>query len=103
VKSSSVTAYIALDAVTRQIEGIAKVNGRGSFTYKVIVVDNGEPGRNDVFSLELSNGYQVSGTLSGGNIQLHTRCGPSHDKGDREQYDDRQEREGHDSCDSDRD
>ncbi len=102
VKSTSVTSYLVIDAVTRQIEGVAKVNGQGSFTYKVIVVDNGEPGRNDVFSLELSNGYQVSGTLSGGNIQIHTRCGPSHDKGRHETYDDREEKKGHDSCDDDR-
>jgi hypothetical protein len=74
VKSSSVTAYIVIDAVTRQIEGVADINGSGSFTYKVIVVDNGEPGRNDSFSIELSNGYSASGTLKGGNIQLHKDC-----------------------------
>lgn len=74
VKSTSVTAYILLDSVTRQIEGAAKVNGKGSFTYKVIVVDNGEPGSNDSFSIELSNGYKASGVLVGGNIQLHKNC-----------------------------
>lgn len=74
VKSSSVTAYIVIDAVTRQIEGVASVNGSGSFTYKVVVVDNGEPGRNDSFSIELSNGYNASGALKGGNIQLHKDC-----------------------------
>lgn len=74
VKSTSVTGYFVIDAVTRRIEGIAKINGQGSFTYTVVVVDNGEPGRNDSFSLELSNGYSASGNLSGGNIQLHTKC-----------------------------
>jgi hypothetical protein len=84
VKSTSVTAYIVIDSVTRQIEGRAKVNGRGSFKYTVIVVDNGEPGRNDSFSLELSNGYNKSGTLKGGNIQLHKSCsdGDDHDNDD---------------------
>jgi hypothetical protein len=90
--------------VTRQIEGIAKVNGKGSFTYKVIVVDNGERGRNDFFSLELSNAsgysYSASGTLKGGNIQLHTKCGES-DKQDKESYDDNDERDGHKNCDND--
>src|SRR5688572_27396875 len=47
VKSTSVTAYIYIDAVTRQIEGVAKVNGGDSFNYKVIVVDKGEPGTSD--------------------------------------------------------
>lgn len=73
VKSSSVTAYVVIDEVTRKIEGIATINGQGSFTYTVIVVDNGEPGRDDTFSIELSNGYSNSGTLSGGNIQLHSK------------------------------
>lgn len=74
VKSTSVTAYTILNALTRQIEGVANVNGKGSFTYKVIVTDNGEPGRQDIFSLELSNGYSASGVLEGGNIQLHQKC-----------------------------
>jgi hypothetical protein len=103
VKSTSVTAYIFIDPVTRQIEGLAKVNGKGSFTYKVVVVDNGEPGRNDVFSLELSNGYSISGTLKGGNIQLHTKCGDSHDNYDQEKDDDKDERDGNNNCDNDHD
>jgi hypothetical protein len=106
VKSTSVTAYIVIDPVTRQIEGFAKVNGKGSFAYTVVVVDKGEPGRNDFFSLLLSNNYSASGTLKGGNIQLHTKCGDSHDKDgkdDKENYDDKDERDGHDNCDHDSD
>ena len=82
VKSTSVTAYIAIDAHTRQIEGTAKINGQGSFTYKVIVVDNGEPGRNDHFSIQLSNGYSATGTLGAGNIQLHNECDESDNEDD---------------------
>jgi len=82
IKSTSVTAYLIIDAVTRQIEGVANVNGQGAFTYKVVVVDNGEPGRNDRFSIELSNGYSASGTLQGGNIQIHKKCDGSEDKDD---------------------
>lgn len=100
VKSTSVTNHLYIDAVTRQIEGIAKVNGYGSYTYKVVVVDNGEPGRNDSFSLELSNGYSASGTLKGGNIQLHMKCGDK-DHGDKEHYYDKDERDGNNSCDND--
>jgi Ice-binding-like len=91
IKSTSVTAYIVIDLVTRQIEGIAKVEGKGSFTYKAVVTDNGEPGRNDRFSLVVSNGYSVSGNLQGGNIQLHKNCG---DKNDDEGHDDKDEAEG---------
>ena len=99
VKSTSVTGYIVIDAVTRQIEGIAKVNGQGPFTYKVVVSDKGERGRNDTFSLELSNGYSAWGTLKGGNIQLHKKCG---DK-DGEDDDDKDEQEGNHNCDNDHD
>jgi hypothetical protein len=99
VKSTSVTAYLVIDAVTRQIEGTAKINGKGSFTYKVVVVDNGENGRNDSFSLELSNGYSASGNLTGGNIQLHTKCGVC-DKNPKEIDDDKNERDGNNNCDN---
>jgi len=101
VKSTSVTAYIVIDPVTRQIEGIAKVNDRGSFTYTVVVVDNGERGRNDSFSLKLSNGYSASGTLMGGNIQLHKKCGDSNDNNDKENCVDKDEQDGNNSCDND--
>ncbi|MFA6467647.1 MAG: ice-binding family protein [Bacteroidota bacterium] len=74
VKSTSVTGYFVIDAVTRRIEGLATVNGNGSYSYSVTVVDNGEPGRSDSFSIQLSNGYQLSGMLLGGNIQLHKDC-----------------------------
>ncbi len=78
VKGTGVTAYTAPDLKThptlRHIEGTAEVNGQGGFTYAVDVADNGEPGRNDTFSLSLSNRYHASGLLDGGNIQLHTPC-----------------------------
>lgn len=105
VKSTSVTGYRVINATTREITGIAKVKGHESVTYTVIVVDNGEPGRNDSFSLELSNGYKNSGTLEGGgNIQLHMKCGDSHDnhdKGDKEDYYDKDEHDGNHNCDKD--
>ncbi len=99
IKSTSITAYILIDAVTRQIEGIANVNGQGSFAYTVVVVDNGEPGTNDGFSLTLSNGYRMSGTLQGGNIHLHKKCGESGTKDDDDHNKD--ENDGNKSCDSD--
>jgi len=71
VKGTGVTAYSVVSATTRHIEGTAEINGQGGFAYKVDVTDNGEPGRNDVFAVSLSNGYRASGNLGGGNIQLH--------------------------------
>lgn len=74
VKSIEVTNYTVIDAVTRQIDGNAKINGEGSFPYTVTVTDNDEPGREDIFSIVvLSTGYSASGTLNGGNIQLHVK------------------------------
>jgi len=75
VKGTAVTAYTVLDGTTRRIEGTAEVNGVG-VTYTVDVADNGEPGRDDTFSIRLSNGYTASGKLAGGNIQLHLRPSP---------------------------
>jgi hypothetical protein len=70
VKGESITAYSG-SGDTRHIEGTATVNGQPGFTYEVDVSDRGEPGRNDTFSLRLSNGYTATATLAGGNIQLH--------------------------------
>ncbi len=48
-------------------------------TARVRACDKGEPGRNDLFEITLSNGYHAAGDLGGahpggGNIQLH-KCG----------------------------
>ena len=71
VHGTGVTAYTVTGPNSRHIEGNADVNGQ-SLTYMVDVADNGEPGRSDTFAITLSNGYSAGGTLSGGNIQLHT-------------------------------
>ena len=72
VKATGVTAYgPGATADSRRIEGPAEVDGVAGFTYVLEVADKGEPGSNDTFSLSLSNGYQASGTLGGGNIQLY--------------------------------
>jgi hypothetical protein len=73
VKGTGVTRYAVVDDTTRLIEGTAEISGQPGFTYRVIVSDKGEPGRNDTFSLSLSTGYSASGQLGGGNIQLHNR------------------------------
>jgi len=74
VKGTGVTSYTVVGPTTRRITGTCEIDGQSGFTYRVDVSDNGEPGRNDTFSLNLSSGYSASGTLAGGNIQLHMPC-----------------------------
>ena len=76
VKGTGVTRYEVTGPFSRRITGTAEVDGIGGFTYTVEVTDNGEPGREDTFTIELSNRYRASGTLAGGNIQLHAKPGP---------------------------
>jgi hypothetical protein len=40
--------------------------------YQIDVDDLGEPGTSDTFRIVLGNGYVASGTLLGGNIQIHS-------------------------------
>lgn len=70
VKGTGVTSYTVLGPTTRRITGTCEINGMVG-TYDVTVSDNGEPGRDDTFSIALSNGYSAAGNLIGGNIQLH--------------------------------
>lgn len=75
VKGTSVTAYrVGATPNARHIEGTAEIDGATGHTYSVDVEDNGQPGRNDVFTIHLSNGYEAGGSLGGGNIQLHKPC-----------------------------
>jgi hypothetical protein len=73
VKGTGVTAYMIVDETTRHIEGTCQINGVNG-KYNVDVSDAGEPGRDDTFSISLSNGYTAAGKLGGGNIQIHNPC-----------------------------
>ncbi len=99
IKSTEITGYTYIDATTRQINGIATIDGKGSYKFTLIVSDNGEPGTNDKFSLAVSNGYTISGTLQGGNIQLHKKCGDDKNNKDKgEDYEDKNEKKGKTAC-----
>ena len=79
VHASAVTGYTVIDSVTRQIDYNVDIDGAAG-TARVIVADNGEPGRDDIFDITLSTGYHAGGDLGGsghggGNIQLH-KCPP---------------------------
>jgi hypothetical protein len=41
--------------------------------YRIELADLGESGRDDRFSIETDSGFTASGTLAGGNIQVHRR------------------------------
>lgn len=71
VKSTGIT-YVVVNGNCADIGGTAKVNNSGAFGFQVRVCDNGEPGQDsDTFSITMSDGYAASGTLGGGNIQIH--------------------------------
>jgi len=80
VKATAVTGY-AMDPNDpehcRIIDYNVTIDGQPG-TARVRVCDKGEPGRNDIFEIQLSNGYFAGGDLGGarpggGNIQLHKR------------------------------
>jgi hypothetical protein len=75
VKGTSVMSY-EVSGPIRRITGMAEVDGVSGIGYTVEVTDAGEPGRDDTFSIILTNGYEASGKLAGGNIQLHAKPGP---------------------------
>jgi len=80
VKDTAVTGYAVdpNDATCRIIDYNVTIDGQAG-TARVRVCDKGEPGRNDIFQIQLSNGYFAGGDLGGsrpggGNIQLHHDC-----------------------------
>ena len=75
-KGTGVTSYEVTGPTSRRISGTAEVDGVSGVGYTVDVTDAGEPGRDDTFSITLTNGYSASGKLAGGNIQLHAKPGP---------------------------
>ena len=77
VKAIAVTGYAPDpdDDNCRIIDYDVTIDGQPG-TARVRVCDNGEPGHNDIFEIQLSNGYFAGGDLGGsqpggGNIQLH--------------------------------
>jgi hypothetical protein len=70
-----VDVYTILPGTARNMEGTGEANGQPA-TFQLTVADNGEPGSLDTFSLTFQGGGggADSGTLNGGNIQLHQPC-----------------------------
>ncbi|MCZ7381013.1 MAG: DUF2341 domain-containing protein, partial [Candidatus Methanoperedens sp.] len=56
---------------TSILSGIADVNGIDGYTYTVTVVDKGESGKTDTFTIDIpALSYEATGILKGGNIQI---------------------------------
>jgi hypothetical protein len=71
VKSTAITAVV-VNGNCAQVLGTATVNGAGPFGFDVSVCDNDEPGKGaDTFRIDMSDGYTATGTLGGGNAQIH--------------------------------
>jgi hypothetical protein len=68
----SVTQYVLTSATERHIEGIGKLNGLFTVNYVLDVVENGTQGA--IFTLNLSNGFKISGPLSEGFLQIRGSC-----------------------------
>ena len=70
VMSESITS-LTISGNGARFTGQCSINKVSGFTFTVDVIDNGEPGSSDFFHIHLNNGYDASGTLSRGNIQIH--------------------------------
>ncbi len=76
VRSSGITAMTIVAGKIGYAAGSATVNGTGRYSFLLTVIDNGEPGRNDRFGLQVkdSHGTPVASltfsptTLTGGNL-----------------------------------
>ena len=80
VNGTGVTDFEVTGSKSRRIEGTATINGGGSFTYILDVVDGGSP-KKDTFRLRLSNGYDTgvqhltgNTQMTCGNIRVHKPC-----------------------------
>jgi hypothetical protein len=71
VHSTAVLAVVC-SGNTATVFGTARINGSGSFNYRIDMADNGEPGAGaDTYRIRLTGYDSGTQTLAGGNIQLH--------------------------------
>jgi hypothetical protein len=71
--STSVASVVcSSDKTQATLYGQATINGSGSYTYRIVLQDNGSSGSTDAYGIRLSNGYD-SGlqSLQNGNIDIH--------------------------------
>jgi hypothetical protein len=68
-QSKKVTS-LSFNGNQAHITGTRKI-GKTKVSLTVDVTDNGEPGTNDFFSIQFSNGYSASGYPLNGGISIH--------------------------------
>src|SRR5262249_39739730 len=68
----SVTQYVLTSATERHVEGVGKLNGLFTVNYVLDVVESGTQGA--IFTLNLSNGFRISGPVSEGFLQIRGSC-----------------------------
>jgi beta-propeller repeat-containing protein len=68
MKSETITSLVIV-ANTARIDGTCTINGMPC-TFRVDVMDNGEPGTNDTFTISVTPGPTEGGTLQKGNILI---------------------------------
>jgi hypothetical protein len=71
-RATSVTEYLVSSETERHIEGVGKVNGLWNVNYVLDVVESGTQGA--IVTLNLSNGYKISGPLQMGFLQIRQGC-----------------------------
>jgi hypothetical protein len=68
--ASTRVTILTINGNSAHIVGTGK-NNRKNVNFTVDVTDNGSPGNNDFFSIQLSNGYCASGNLTTGDLSVH--------------------------------
>ena len=71
-QATGITQYLLSSASGRHIEGTGKLNGLFNVTYILDIVDNGAQG--SIFTLNLSNGYKITGPVALGFLHLQQAC-----------------------------
>ncbi len=71
-QATSITSYLVSSATHRQILGTGKLNGLFNVTYVLDIVEGGAQG--SIFTLNLSNGYKITGPVALGFLQSHQAC-----------------------------
>jgi hypothetical protein len=65
------TVVICRSDTSATIFGTATIDGAGSHIFRIDVIDNGEPGRDDHYRLRVNLYDTGDHTLQGGNVQIH--------------------------------